>query len=379
MPYFLSPIGNVQTIDANGDPLVGGTISTFLAGTSTPATTYTDDTGGTPQGVVMTLNANGYPINGPVWMLGGVPLKFIIKNAAGVTQSTFDNISGIGDTTFSADQFLPPSETPTYISAVSFSLVGDKTNDFEVARRVKSINTGGTTYSTISASVFGSGVTTVTVVNTSGVLDSGLSSVSLGLLTATNNAIPDRVTPLPVAQGGIGDIYGAGSALIQRQVASVAVASIDFTTIYNSTFNSYEIEIERLLPTTTTVNLLLQFQVAGSWVTAGYYWANWRWTTAGSGVVGQGGTGTGISLTAATADNMSNSGNPAAFIIRISNCAQTTAIKRVSYEGAYVGSTTINIKGNGESAGTGAVTGFRLIMDSGTIQAGAVATLRGFR
>lgn len=193
MAYYLSPIGNSQIIDANGDPLVGGTISTFLAGTSTAETTYTDDTGGTSQGVVMTLNSLGYPTNGPVWMLGGVPLKFIIKNAAGVTQSTFDDISGIGDTSSVVDQWQLYGAAPTYISATSFSVVGDQTNTFELKRKIKSTNSGGTVYSTIATASFGAGVTTVTVTNTSGVLDAGMSAVSYGVLTAVNDSIPTTI------------------------------------------------------------------------------------------------------------------------------------------------------------------------------------------
>lgn len=195
MAYFLAPIGNSQIIDANGDPLVGGTISTFLAGTSTASTTYTDDTGGTPQGVVMTLNSLGYPTNGPVWMLGGVPLKFIIKNAAGVTQSTFDDVSGIGDTTTVQDQWVLYGAAPTYISATSFSVAGDQTNTFQVYRRLKSTNTGGTVYSTIVSSSFAASVTTVTVVNTSGTLDSGLSQVSYGLISSVNDSTPRNLQP----------------------------------------------------------------------------------------------------------------------------------------------------------------------------------------
>lgn len=190
MSYFLSPIGNSQIVDANGDPLVGGSIWTYLAGTSTGATTYTDDTGGTAQGLVMGLNSLGLPVLGPVWMLGGQPLKFIIKNAANVTLLTYDDISGIGDTSTTPDQFPFIAPTPTYISATSFSFVGDQTNDAQVSRRIRSINTGGTIYGTIVNAVFAAGVTTVTVVNDSGVLDSGLSQVSYGLISATNNALP---------------------------------------------------------------------------------------------------------------------------------------------------------------------------------------------
>lgn len=231
MSYYFSPIGNTQTIDANGDPLVGGTISTYLAGTSTAKTTYTDDTGGTSQGVVMTLNSLGYPTNGPVWMLGGVPLKFIIKNAAGVTQSTFDDISGIGDTAIAADQWVLYGAAPTYISATSFSVVGDQTNTFQYSaasggRRIKSTNSGGTIYSVISASVFSAGVTTVTVVNDSGILDSGMSAVSYGLLSALNPSIPTLgLVPGVTATAGDNSTKLATTAFVNTGTHKVVVHS----------------------------------------------------------------------------------------------------------------------------------------------------------
>ena len=208
---------------------------------------------------------------------------------------------------------------------------------------------------------------------------SGIASLANSGANSNITSLSGLTTPLSVAQGGTGDALGSASALIQRQTASGAVASIDFTSIANSTYNDYEILLEGILPTTNSVNLLLQFQMAGSWVTSGYYWANWRWTTAGSGAAGQAGTGTGIALTPAGADNMANTGDPAAFWIKITNCAQATRAKRVSYEAAFTGSAPLNVKGNGVSSGTGAVTGFRIVMDTGTIQTGAVATLRGFR
>ena len=104
MPYFLAPFGNTQAFDANGNPLVGGSWRTFLAGTSTPETTYTSNTGSVQQGTTMTLDALGLPVNGPVWMVNSKALKFRLHNAAGTLLEEWDNISGIGDTSATPDE-----------------------------------------------------------------------------------------------------------------------------------------------------------------------------------------------------------------------------------------------------------------------------------
>jgi hypothetical protein len=47
MAVNLSPIGGVagQFFDNNGDPLVGGKLYTYAAGTTTPQTTFTSSSG----------------------------------------------------------------------------------------------------------------------------------------------------------------------------------------------------------------------------------------------------------------------------------------------------------------------------------------------
>jgi hypothetical protein len=84
------------------------------------------------------------------------------------------------------------SATPTYVSATSFTVPGDVTATLVKARRLKTTNTGGTVYSTVLTSVFGVGVTTVTLVNDSGVLDSGISVVNYGILNSVNPSQPQR-------------------------------------------------------------------------------------------------------------------------------------------------------------------------------------------
>lgn len=190
MSFHLSPIGNDQQFDANGDPLNGGKIYTYLAGTTTPVATYTDDTGVTPQANPIILNSLGAPAS-PIWLTGGVTYKFVIKDANDVTLRTIDDISGINDfTSNAADEWTLYGSAPTYTSATSFTLVGDQTLIFQVGRRLKSANTGGTIYSSILTSVYSAPNTTVTVVNDSGSLDAGMSAVSYALLNATNPSVP---------------------------------------------------------------------------------------------------------------------------------------------------------------------------------------------
>ena len=135
------------------------------------------------------LNSAGFPTTGQIWITEGTSIKIVFTDASDVVIKTEDNIPGLNDTiAASADEWLA-GPTPTYIGATSFSLVGDQTSDFHVGRRVKTTNSGGTIYSTISATAYTT-LTTVTVVNDSGTLDAGLSAVSYALLSAVNPAVP---------------------------------------------------------------------------------------------------------------------------------------------------------------------------------------------
>jgi hypothetical protein len=128
-----------------------------------------------------------------LWQPEGIVLKLVLAPSTDSDPPlsplrTYDNIAGINDTAVTQDQWVN-GPTPTYVSATSFTLVGDQTSTFHIGRRIKTSNTGGTVYSTISDSAYTS-LTTITVVNDSGVLDSGLSEVDYSLLSAINDAVP---------------------------------------------------------------------------------------------------------------------------------------------------------------------------------------------
>lgn len=218
---YFSPVGNDQAVDSNGAPLVGGYWQIYLAGTSTPVTTYTDNVGLVPQPTSITLDASGRTAN-PIWLSGGIPVKFRLYSAAGVVLLTIDNVSGVNDpaNATTVDQWVLYGAAPTYISATSFSLAGDQTGTFQIGRRIKTSNTGGVRYSSITNSVYGA-VTTVTVTNDSGTLDSGLSAVSYGLISATSTSVPTTIA----RSGANTDITSLASPAIAAATATTQATS----------------------------------------------------------------------------------------------------------------------------------------------------------
>ena len=229
MPQYLSPIGNSQQTSANGAPLVGGKIFTYLVGSTTPTATFTDSTGVTQQANPIILNSLGLPAS-PIWLAGGIQYKFVIQNASNVTVQTVDGISGVNDITTSASEWNETSLVPTYISPTSFSVPGDQTSILQVNRRVRSKVTAGLVYGRISASVFASTITTVTLVNDSTPLDSGLSLVATGILSFSPSSVPFG---LYAAAGANTDITSVLSTVINSKIqpitASVAASALTVT------------------------------------------------------------------------------------------------------------------------------------------------------
>lgn len=189
----LSPVFNAQIIDENGSPANGWKINTYIAGTSMPAITYTDSTGLVAQSNPIIINSLGFTQNGQIWLVTGVTYKLVLTDALGVVKKTEDNISGVNDTSNLSDEWLSIA-TATYISASSYSLLGDQTSEYHIGRRNKFTTNAGTVYGRITASTFASSITTVTVqMDGSQILDVGLSGVQNSILRNNVLALPERI------------------------------------------------------------------------------------------------------------------------------------------------------------------------------------------
>lgn len=193
MSVKLSPIFNSQVVDASGNPATGWKIYTYVAGSSTPLATYTTSAGNVAQSNPIIIDSLGFPTVGQIWLTAGSTYKLVLTDANDVVKKTEDNVSGVNDSSVSIDEWIDSGVTPTYVSATSFTLVGDQTSAFHVGRRLKCTVTAGTTYSRIVSSAYGA-LTTVTVVNDGSLtLDSGLSAVQYGILRNNVLSIPFRI------------------------------------------------------------------------------------------------------------------------------------------------------------------------------------------
>ena len=93
---FLAPTPKLQFFDANGDPLVGGKLYTYAAGTTTPLASYTDSTGLIANTNPIVLDSRG---EANVWLSGAI-YKFALYTSVGVLIWTVDNINGTTNSPF---------------------------------------------------------------------------------------------------------------------------------------------------------------------------------------------------------------------------------------------------------------------------------------
>lgn len=85
---FNSP--QTQFFDDNGDPLAGGFLYAFQAGTSTPQATYTDSSLSTPNTNPVELDSAGRAV---IYLSPTPAYKFRLADADDVTIFTQDNVS----------------------------------------------------------------------------------------------------------------------------------------------------------------------------------------------------------------------------------------------------------------------------------------------
>jgi hypothetical protein len=133
--YFAG--AGAQFFDSNGTPLSGGLLYTYLAGTTTPVTTFTSPSGAVNNTNPIVLDAAGRTPN-EIWVNGGVFYKFVLKSSTYVPIGSYDNIPAVDDITTTTNLItvagtntLTGLATPTlggYTAGQVFSFVAQNNN-----------------------------------------------------------------------------------------------------------------------------------------------------------------------------------------------------------------------------------------------------------
>lgn len=113
----LSPAPKLQFFDSNGNPLTGGKVYTYAAGTTTPLSTYVDAGGVTTNTNPIILDVRG---EANIW-LDGAAYKFVLKNANDTLIWTVDNITST-------------EALKAYVNAQIAALSADLANTSDVAK-----------------------------------------------------------------------------------------------------------------------------------------------------------------------------------------------------------------------------------------------------
>lgn len=239
MTVNLSPFAGPgsQFFDDNGDPLSGGKIFTYAAGTTTPKTTYTDYTGGTAHANPIILDAAGRPPS-EVWLNYGDAYKFILKDSNDTLVGTFDNIDGIPPININLVRLY--GSTSGYIDLVAPAVAGANTVTFPAQTGTVALTdnptfTGTSAFATITASEN----------------IAGSKTISGRLLSASQTVTIDQY----LYMGGTGQIKLPVGSTAQRAGAFSGTGQISGTTL--------------TITNVTSGSLYIGATISGTGVTAG--------------------------------------------------------------------------------------------------------------
>jgi len=232
-----------QFSDANGAPLTGGLIYTYLSGTTTPVTTYTSRDGTTNNTNPIVLDAAGRT-PAEIWLDGGVLYKFILKTSAFVQIGSYDDIPAINDTTtfsnlitVAGTNTLTGLATPAlsgYAAGAQYSFLAQNTNTGAVTididtLGVKSITKFGTTALAAGDIIAGA----LTLIEYDG--------TRFQLLNVTNNSFKYIVEPTTIsatAATGTINYDVATQSIVYYTTNATANWTMNFRALSSATLNS---------------------------------------------------------------------------------------------------------------------------------------------
>jgi len=227
-----------QFFDDNGNPLTGGKVYTYAAGTTTPAATYTTSTGAVANTNPIILDAAGRTAN-ETWLVAGSLYKFIVKTSADVLVGTYDGLPAINDP-YSINSLLgsvtgtnaiaavaTPSIT-AYAAGATYAFIAANTNTAAATLSIDGLATksitkngsatltagdiqigkltwvqyDGTTFQLINNIIYGGSITNGTIVSLTTPLGAGSGGTGLSTLTANSVLLGNGISAVQLIAPG---------------------------------------------------------------------------------------------------------------------------------------------------------------------------------
>jgi hypothetical protein len=222
----LTPTPKQQIYGSDGNPLVGGKIYTYAAGTTTPLATYTDAGAGTANTNPIILNSLG---QANIWLAPSSSYKFSVYTSADVLLYTVDNIAAPIDylslvTTLAS----PPPIGSTAPNTGAFTTLAATTATITTVNAATVTATGTVTTETLTFEGGGSltkvpesAIQPITASVAANALTVTLSPTTLDFRSATlgSGAVVSRVISAPVSVVvSSGSTLGTVSAIQSRIV-----------------------------------------------------------------------------------------------------------------------------------------------------------------
>lgn len=184
----LSPVFNVPFIqDADGNPLSGGKIFAYEAGSnSVLVDTYTTQAGDVANSNPIVLDSSG-TLPEAIWLEDGQAYNLVLTDSSGTTVlKGFDDVTGVpvagSGGSGSTSSIWVSTPGATYLTPTQFRVSGNQTAVYAVGNRVRITQGGAFTYGVVTAVAFSSPNTTVTIINDGAVLNSGVTLAEYSVL-----------------------------------------------------------------------------------------------------------------------------------------------------------------------------------------------------